>query len=208
MTKGQLFLISGVIVVVVLILMKNGLNLYKLVENKNALEAGFESLEFRNIEDEILKTVQISYSQKPNISSNINNFTTFVRSSLSTRMIDLNGFFVETVYSNSTRLNVTFFNFLGKDVSFLNLTLGSSTPQLFYSTADGSSISTNFTFSGEGDYDLKVFFNTSSENRTENFTVEYESGESSFVGFFDMSFVGSRGELRDKFTEDVSLPVN
>jgi hypothetical protein len=206
MSKGQLFIITGVIVVIVIILLKNSLSLVEILENKRYLESGLENLEFKNIEDEIVKTVQISYTQKENITGNVNNFAKFVRSSLSARMVELNGFFVESIYSDS-QLNTTVFNFLGNEINFLNLTLNTSTPQsqLFYAIEDGALRETNFTFDAQGNYSLKIFYNTSYENTTEEIIISYEAGKSKFTGFFDLRLISSRGEYRDKFTETFDL---
>jgi hypothetical protein len=206
MGKGQMFLISGIVVVIVLILLKNNLSLFQFVENKRYLQSGLETLEIRNIEDETVKIVQMSYPQKINISSNINNFTTFVKSSLKTRTIDLDGVFVETVYSGSTRLNVTVFNFLGMGMSSLSLSLNSSDEQPFSNVADGSSVDLNFTFTSQGNYSLAVAYSTSAESKTEEVIIPYVTGASKFTGFFDVRFASERGEVRDKYTKTIDLP--
>jgi hypothetical protein len=207
MRKGQLFLISGVVVIIVIILLKTSLNLVKILENKHYLEAGLETLEFNNVEDEIIKTIQISYTQKQNISTNVNNFARFAKSCFSAKTVELNGFFVESIYSGSSQLNTTVFNFLGSGIIFLNLTMNTTPPQsqLFYSMGDGTAVETNFTFSDQGNYSLKVFYNTSYENRTEEIIIPYETGKSKFTGFFDLRLTSSRGEQGDKFTETVDL---
>lgn len=207
MSKGQLFILTSIIVIIVLVLLKTSLSLVKVLENKRYLEAGLETLELRNIEDEVFKAIQIGYLQKENITGNVNNFTSFVRSSLSTRMIDLNGIFVESIYSNSSQLNTTVLNLLGKQIGFLNLTLNCSTPQsqTFSSLDDGMIVKTNFTFDSYGNYRLRLFYNTSSENKTEDIIISYENGKSKFVGFFDIRFLSSRGDYRDKFTETVDV---
>jgi len=206
MSKGQLFLIAGIIVVIVLVLLKNSLSLVEILENRRYLEAGLENQEFKNIEDEIVKAIQISYSQKENITENVNNFAKFVRSSLSAKAIELNGLFVESIYSGN-QLNTTAFNFLGSEIDFLNLTLNTSTPQtqLFYAIEDGTLKETSFTLDVQGNYSLKVFYNNSYENGSEEIIISYENGKSKFIGFFDLRLVSSRIENRDKFIETVDL---
>jgi hypothetical protein len=205
MGKGQLFIISGIVVIVVIVLLKNSLNLVKILENKRYLEAGLETLEFRNIEDEIVKTVQMSYTQKQNVTNNVNNFVKFVRSSLNARTVKLNGIFVESVYSNdSSQLNTTVFNFMENEISFLNLTLDSQ-QSLFYSIADSATVEANFTLAAQGNYTLKILYNTSYENKTEETTIPYETGKSKLNGFFDLRLTSSRGEQRDKFNETFDL---
>ena len=68
-----------------------------------------------------------------------------------------------------------------------------------------TAVETNFTFGSQGNYSLKVFYNTSHENKTEEIIIPYETGKSKFTGFFDLRLISSRGENRDKFTETVTL---
>jgi hypothetical protein len=126
MKKGQMFLIVSIITIIALMLLKTSLSLVKIIETKRYLEAGLERLEFQNIKDEAIKTIQISYTQE-NMTKNLVDYLKFAKSVLSMKAIDLNSILVETVHPNvtpntSTMLNVTVLNLLGREIQNLTLT--------------------------------------------------------------------------------------
>ena len=202
-----MFIVMSIVIIVLMVMLKSGLNLSKIMENKRYMESGLERLEFQNIRSEMVKTMQICYSQG-NMSGCLDDFFKFSKRSLNARAIDLNGYLVKSTYSSpetNSRLNVTVLNGLGEEMNTLNLTLNSST-QIFKSIQDVSAVETSFTISTNLNYTLTVFYNTSSENRTETITIPVVSGKGRFITFFDLRMVSNRAELRDKFTETVNLP--
>jgi hypothetical protein len=205
--KGQTFIIMAIIIIVLMVMLKSGLNLSKILENKRYMESGFERIEFQSIRSEMIKTMQICYGQG-NISTCLDEFFRFSKQSLKARAIDLNGYLVKSTYSypeTTSKLNISVFNGLGSEMDILNLTLGSST-QIFKSISDSSAVETSFSVSTNTNYTLTVFYNTSSENKTEAVTIPVVSGKGKFITFFDLRMVTDRAEQRDKFTETVDLP--
>jgi len=207
--KGQFFLISGLIIIVVLLLIKSSLNLAQIIENKKYLEMGLERKEFSNIRDELVETVELSYNK--NETGNMEKYIVYVRQRLKPRTIDLNGLAVESSFKkvisgSNTGLNVTVFNFLGETIQSLNLTFsydGSS--QVFSNVADNSSVKKDFTFSTTSDvnYTLTVNYTTSTETRRYSVQIPVQIGKSKFIGFFNLRMNSLRGENRDEFSKVV-----
>jgi len=209
--KGQVFLILAVIIIVTVVLLKTSLNIASVIETKNYLESGFERMEFQNLRDEIPKVIQISCNQT-NIAGNVNDFVRFARNSFSSRAMDLNGILVETVHptiaaSTDTTMNVTIYNFLGNKLKFLNLSLN-GTEKTFSEIDDDRILDTTFPINAPSsqNYTLWIFYNTSTANSSQSFTIPIEIGKGKFVGFFDLRLLSSRSENRDNFIETATLP--
>jgi hypothetical protein len=211
--KGQVFLITAVIVIIVLLLLRVSLNLSSVLENKRYLESGLERLEFQNLKAELKKTLQISSAQEENITQNIDEFLRFAKSVFSSRILELNGISIECKIENvsageTEELNITALNFLGNSLQELNLTFSyDSSTQEFTDIKDGDAVSTQFSFitSSDVNYTLMVDYKTAIETKSENITLPIEIGKSKFVGFFDLRLEGTRGEQRDKITETIIL---
>lgn len=208
--KGQIFLILAVIIIVTVILLRTSLNVSSVLETKKYLESGFERLEFQNFRDEISKVIQISYNQT-NITGNVNEFVRFAKNIFGSRAMDVNGIFVESVHpavsaATDTRLNVTVYNFLGNSLKYLNLSLN-GTERTYSEITDNRVLETSFTINAPSsqNYTLWIFYNTSTTNSSESFTIPVEIGKRKFVGFFDVRLVSSRSENRDKFVESATL---
>jgi hypothetical protein len=208
--KGQFFLISGLIIIVVLLLIKSSLNLAQIIESKRYLEIGLERKEFSNIRDGLVETVELSYNK--NETNNVEKYIVYVRQRLKARTTDLNGLavgssFKKVVSGSDTGLNVTVFNFLDETIQSLNLTFYSDPPQsqIFSNVADNSSVKKDFTFSTTSDvnYTLIVNYTTSTESKQYSIQIPAEIGKSKFIGFFDLRMISLRGENRDEFSKIV-----
>lgn len=207
-SKGQVFIILSIIIITVMIMLKTGLNISQIMENKRYLEAGFEQMQFQNIRSEALKTVQISYNSKNNITNNIDSFIRFAHQVMSSKTMDLTGVVVTTAYSHSTTpyvINVTVLNMLGTEMFYLNVTFNTSTAD-FKTVSEGMAVQTSFT----GNYEtmnhvMTVFFNTSAVNRTEYVTIPFDTTKSKLTVFFDLSLKSDRSEQRDVFNETYIL---
>lgn len=207
--KGQFFLISAVVVIVVFFLIKSSLNLAQIIENNRYLEIGLDGKEFANVRNELMKTVELSY--KRNETANVERYIVYVRQRLKSRVVDLNGIAVESSFSDvvpgsSTGLNVTVMNFLGTDIQSLNLTFsydGSS--QVFSGIADNSSVGKDFNFitSSDVNYTLSVNYKASTESKQYNIQIPVEIGSSRFIGFFDLRMKSLRSENRDELSKVV-----
>jgi len=212
MSKGQMFIILALVIAVVLVLIKNSINITTLLENRRFMESGMERLEFDNVKKEIIMSMKISPSQT-NSSNNSINMMSFVKSSFSSRSVDFSLLTVESSYPTvvsgvSTRLNITGVNLLGEDILSMNITFSydSSTKNLG-SIKDTSKFDTYFDFSTTSDqnYTLTVSYSTPSINSTESITIPVVIGKSKFIAFVDMKTVSIRQTLRDKFTETFDL---
>ena len=210
MGKGQIFITTAVIVIVVLVLIRTSLNLSTVLDNKRFFELGLERQEFQNFRSELTKIMQISYNQS-NISDNVNNFFSFAKDSFLGRTTILTGVgatasFHTVIQNQGTRLNVTFMNYLDEDISSINFTFN-NTQQNFTSLAKSSVLITNlsFTVCCNVNYSLLIRYAAGSINSTENITIPVELTKSKFTGFFDIKVSSPRLEQRDKFTETITL---
>ncbi|MEM5829791.1 MAG: hypothetical protein QW040_01405 [Candidatus Aenigmatarchaeota archaeon] len=205
--KGQFFLISGTILVLVLFLIKSSLNLSRIIEDRRNLEVSVERKEFLNVKNSLIKTVEYSYNK--NESEKIENYLKYVRERLKSRAIELNGIAVESTYKNATAsvdsdLNVTVYNFLGETITNLILDFNGSVEQ-HYNVEDGKSVKSGFTFNTNSDfnYTLNVNYTTSKESKQYRIVIPVELGKSKFIGFFDLRMKSFRVENRDEFSKIV-----
>ncbi len=198
--KGQAFIILSLILILFFFLVKQ-LDVFEFRESY-----GIESLEFQNLKEEVLKTVQISSPRIENISENLNEFLKFARNSFRSRSVELNAFLAKIYYPNVTpnsniSLNVSIFNLLGTSIEKLNLTFSyDNSSKNFSSVGDGQQVETSFIFntSSTVNYTLKIFYNTSYENRTEEILIPVGINKSKFIGFFDLGIEKDGLEKRDK----------
>jgi len=61
--KGQMFLITSVIIVIVLIILKTSVNLPVVLQQKREMEGRFDKEMFENVKIESVKAIEISYHQ-------------------------------------------------------------------------------------------------------------------------------------------------
>jgi hypothetical protein len=205
--KGQMFLILSIVIIVLIAMLKSGLNLNNIMQNQQYMESGLERIEFQNIKDEMGKSIQICYSQG-NMSDCLDDFFKFSKNSLNARAVDFTGYLVKSSYSYpeiNSQLNVSVFNGFDTEMNTLNLTLNGSS-QIFGSIQGVSSISTTFSVSTDSNYVLTVFYNTSYENKTDSVAIPISSGKGKLITFFDLRMASNRVEYRDKFTDTVTLP--
>jgi hypothetical protein len=206
--KGQFFLISGIVIVVVLLLIKNSLDLAQIIENKRSLETSMEKKEFLNVKDELLKTIDYSYNK--NESEKIENFIVYVRQRLKAKAIELDGIAIETEVNNVVEnspvsLNVTIFNFLGESIQSLNLNFScNGSSQSLSNIPDNSSRRVEFTFIGSNENcSLNVNYTTPKESKQYKIQILVEIGKNKFFGFFDLRMKGLTSEIRDEFLKVV-----
>jgi len=203
-SKGQVFIVLSIIIITVMVMLKTGINISQIMENKRYLEAGFEQMQFQNIRNEALKAVQISYENKSDMTNNLNNFMRYARLVMSSKATDLAGVAVTAAYNHSTApyvVNVTVLNILGTDMFYLNVTFNTSTVE-FRSVSDGMAVQAGFS----GNYEtmshiMTVFYNTSLANTTEYVTIPFDTTKSKLTVFLDLSLKSDRSEQRDVFNE-------
>ena len=69
--KGQMFIIIAVILIVILVILKTGVNIPDIAQKNRELEGRFEHNFFVNVADELTKTIDISYHQPNDITNNV-----------------------------------------------------------------------------------------------------------------------------------------
>jgi len=207
--KGQFFLISGLIVIVVLFLIKSSMNLAQIIESKRYLEASLERKEFSNIRNGLMNTIEFSYNK--NETENAEKYIVYLRQRLESRTIDLNGIAVESIFRNAgsnTGLNVTVMNFLDQTIQNLNLNFSyDKSAQDFPNVADNTSIRKDFTFStgSSVNYTLIINYTTATETKQYNIQIPVEIGKSKFIGFFNLRMKSLRSENQDEFSKIVEI---
>ncbi len=213
--KGQIFLITSVIVVLALVLLKNSIDITSVIENKRSLEIGLERLEFENARSELVRTVDYSYNSSGNITGKVDDYLRFARNSFNARTTDFKVLEVSAVHpsvtsGSLTRINFTIFNLIGREIDFLNLTFSATNVSTTLSQLqDGIAVEANSTFSTTvaTNYTLTVFWNTTGGNNTESIRILVDISKSKFVGFFDITLKSSRLEQRDRVVETIDLPT-
>ncbi len=213
-TKGQMFIIGSIIVVVVLILIKTSIDISDVLEKKKFLETGLEKIEFSNIRNEIPKASFNAVNYSRNMTNTTNSFIDFVENKLSERTVQFDGAAVSSEYNNltastDTRLNVTVFNFFEVELirAIFNLSTNYNLPQNFSNIPSGETRTANFTLNlaSSRNLSLWIFYETSTEKIVANVTIPAEIGKSKFVGYFDLRMASERGTIRDKFFETVDV---
>ena len=202
--KGEMFLITATIVVVILILLKASVNLPDIVERERQLEGRFEQEFFINTVNELIKTIEISYHQPENITKNVFSSGNFMRDKMIGRLIDFNFLYVGSITpkeNGNVRMNVTVINLLNKPI---NATLQlNDDPISFSEVADSESWDTSFTIVQGMINILTIGYNGTYE---ENITIQTEMNESGYIGFFDITLIGLETTYKDKFQKSYTLP--
>ena len=96
--KGQIFIMTAVLVLIVLILLKNAIQPVE-IEPKSFL---YEN--FINLKNELIRTVDISILNQQDITTNLNNFITFSGSILEQRGYSETVEFEISTYDNTTEV--------------------------------------------------------------------------------------------------------
>lgn len=203
--KGQMFLITAVIIIVALIILVTSSNLTNIIQEKRELEGRFERDFFINIVDELVKAIEISYHQSSNITNNVFDFGNFTRKKIKERLLDFEFLFVGSITpseNGSVTMNVTVVNLLNEPIN-ATLQLNSSTPVNFSEIVDYGYWDTNYSITQGNNYILTVGYNQTYE---ENVTIETKANKSVYVGFFDITLIGSKTTHKDKFQKSYTLP--
>lgn len=214
-SKGQIFLIIALILVIILVLLRQGFNVLTLIENKKFLESGLDRKELTNIENGIVKTVILSLDKRIGVvDSNTRGFTTFVQDQESRKTYDLTAFFVHASYptaliNTNTTLNITVFNGMKERITNLNLSFSYDlNSNKSFVVEDGTTLTTSYSFSTavDSNYTLTLIRTTSTRNFTDSVQVPVIIGKTKYVGFFDLKLSTIRGVNRDSFTVTYDIP--
>jgi hypothetical protein len=200
--KGQMFLISSVVIVIVLILLRFSINLPDVVHNKKDIEGKIVRETFENIKTELVKTIEISYHQSNNITSNVFDFSNFTRKKMNERLLDFKLLYIGSITPESgSDMNVTVINLLKESIN-ASLNLNGSL-QNNDNILDSTNWITTFTIVSGQDYILTVSYNDTYQS---NITIETESGKSKYIAFFDIFLTGLGTTYKDKFQKSYTLP--
>lgn len=205
--KGQMFLLTAAVVVVVLVTMKAFINLQQISSEKDILDVSLEDLAFRNIKTEIETVIKISLQDENMITDNTIDFVNFTRNGTMRVGNELNGVFVG-VKANATNqtMNITVLNFLREDNVNFTIRLNTSTVQI-NSTAlsDFNRWTNNFTFTAGELYNLTLNYTTPSTSYEKNITLETR-GRDIYVGFFDFDYISPKATHRALFQQTFKIP--
>jgi len=200
--KGQMFLITSVIIVIVLIILKTSVNLPVVLQQKREMEGRFDKEMFENVKTESVKAIEISYHQPTNITRNVFDFANFTRKKMKERLFDFRLLYVGSITPKSgSDMNVTLVNLLEKPIN-ASLNLNGSA-QNNDNMLGSTSWDTSFVITPGQDYILTVSYNNTYKS---NITIQTESGKSKYIGFFDILLRGLETTYKDKFQRSYSLP--
>ena len=205
--KGQVFLITAVIMIIILVLLRIGTNLPDIIQRGRKLEGQFEKDFFINVAHELSKVIEISYHQSNNITNNVYNFGNFTRKKMTEKMQEFEFLYVGCITpksSGSDTMNVSAINLLNEPIN-LTLTLNSTPTQTRNrdNFVDYNSYNTSFSITQGTHYVITVSYN---RTYVENITIETVSGKSKYVGFFDTTLIGKETTYKDKFQKSYTLP--
>jgi len=203
--KGQMFLIIAAIIIVVLVLLKTGVNLPDILQREKEVKSRVEKEYFSNIVDELVKVTDISYHQSSNITNNVFDFGNFTRKKMTERLQSFEFLYVGSITpasSGNDIMNVTVVNLLNKPIN-ATLQLNSFTPVNYSEMLDSTSWTTNYSITQGQTYDLIVGYNGT---YSENVTIQTKANKAVYVGFFDITLTGSETTYKDKFQKNYTLP--
>jgi len=207
--KGQVFLIIAILFVLFLVILRSGLSIQQISENQRVLEENLDRLEFDNIRSEFANALLVSFNSTVNMTNNTINFTRYIQLVEQSKGLGIKAFSVQAAFNNTTAstdmtLNVTVFTLVGEELSYLNLSFTNATPaaqKTFSNIPDNTTLFTFFNFNTDSaaNYTLYIFWNTTTRNETDSFTIPVEIAKSKYIGYFDIELIGKRTNHRDKF---------
>jgi len=198
-----MFLISGVIIIIVLIMLKLNVNLPEIIKSKREMEARFEQKTFRNIVDEMLNAGRISIHQEENITTNIHDFANFTRTKSLEKGYDFEMLFVGVQTPQAADagvMNVTILNFVGQSIN-ASLLLNSSFEKTNETENQGIWTSTYQIASGSN-YTITIGYNNTYK---QNMTVRTRSGRRIYVGYYDIILRAKESMNNDRFQDTFVL---
>jgi len=199
--KGQMFLLTSVIMVILLIALKISSNVPDILEKERKLHGDFETEFFINSVDELSEAIRISAHQS-NISTNVYDYSNFTRTKLTERLLTFNMLFVGVNANHSTnQMNITVLNFLNENINAVLTMNGSSDSQ--NNIADQGIWETNFSYTDGNLYVLYISYDSGAYN--ESITLDTPTNKNRYYGFFDVELVGTESTYKDKFQKSYKL---
>jgi len=192
-------------IILVLIMLRTNVDISSVIQKKRGLEGRFEKEFFINTANELVKTIEISYHQSNNITKNVHDFANFTKKKMIERSLDFQFLYVGSITPNSSdtdTMNVSVINLLNESIN-ATLQLNSSTPVNFSEIVNYGRWDMNYSISQGSNYVLTVGYNGT---HVENVTIDTKVNQSVYVGFFDITLVGSETIHKDKFQKSYTLP--
>jgi hypothetical protein len=200
--KGQMFLIMAAVTFIVLILLKNSINLSDILQNKRELEVRFEREYFNNIVNEMTEVLSISYYKPSNITNNVLDFGNFIRRKMKERTQDFNFLYVGLVTATiDNNMSVKVINLLNKPIN-VTLRLNSSATVNYSEMIDGGSWEIFYSITQGNGYVITVGYN---DTYRENITINTKINKSVYVGFFDITLSGTETKYNEVFQKSYTL---
>lgn len=195
--KGQTFLIVAIIFIIILALIKASISFFQFKD-----ESLF--LEFENVKEEMIRSIEFSIHEKENLTKNLEAFATFSRNSFKRRSLEFKSFLLTAKLENS-KLNLSIKNLLGSEILFLNLSVNDSLVE-FKNIEDGKELSANFTIPEQNaNYTLKIFYETPYSKESEEILLKVETKENKLLLFIDLRLENQKLKLRDKILKTYKL---
>ena len=147
----------------------------------------------------------ISYYQSNNITNNVFDFGNFTRKKMTERLQSFEFLYVSAITpasSSSGIMNVTVLNLLNEPIN-VTLQLDNFLPVNYSEMLDSSSWTTEYSITQGQEYTLMVGYNGT---YSENITIGTVTNKGVYIGFFDITLVGSETTYKDKFQKNYTLP--
>lgn len=163
--KGQMFLITGIFMLLILILLKTE----TMQTGKGAFYASLDwKKSFENLENEYQKVADISLAQErteQNLERNMNNFSNFSLDSFNQRAYSLQLFY-SLAFLNSTNITVSLGNFYGSAIANASINMSGGQNAFFGPLASRQSNSTSFPLANSFNVTVTYYLNGTAKNLT------------------------------------------
>ena len=200
MQKGQMFLIGALIIVGVLVILRYNINYPNAAEEKKLIETSFENKMFNNVIKEFNNTIQFSYDEPLNITSNVFDFANFTELKIGEHSMTFKFFFLGALTNiTSGILNITTINMLDEDID-VNLTLdGQSDTQT--DIANYGVWGTSFTITPGNSYTLTITY----DETTENVSINTKSNKDVYTGFFYILLESEHASHETRYQKSIDI---
>ncbi len=201
--KGQIYLITVVVIAMALVGLKLASSPQTSIEQKKLLETSLQTKIFENLWQEYENNLIFSYFE--DITLNTYDFSNFTRNKTEEKALKFNFLFIGSLAnSSSSQMNISVLNFLHEKINF-NLELNSSPIQsVSASSEDQGFYSTNFSFSPGLTYNLK--FQIPSKNYEKNITIITNTTRNVYVAFFDFELISEQSTNKKIVEKSLVLP--
>ncbi len=198
-SKGQMFVIGAILIVIGLIMLKNLLGIYSTAEEKRYQESIIIDKQLRNVKDEykyIVATAAVQADANASGISYLSNFSNFIRNDFDSKIVYM------FVYANGTtqRFSITVGNFIDDKINVtVNATNSNPAGYLYGNMNDKTNLTREFNATINGTINVTLTYIYRSGNFTERIPVNV-STRNLAAGFFDISLEDSSLYIRSKET--------